>query len=329
MTTEKLLVEGALGALATDADGNVRRDHGTPRRGRRKFPWYAYLALLPLAVVLGLFQYYPAVSGMFYSLWNWNPAGNSVFIGFGNYSKMLGDVIWWRSFGNLGLIFAFSVVSWVIPLFAAELLIRLKNLRAQFAFRTLLIVPMAFPGVVTALLWSFMYDPNSGAINKALDAVGLHFLTQNWVGNPHIALWALVFIGFPFIAGLPFLIFYSSLMNIPPELFEAATLDGAGAVKRFWTIDLPLMATQAKLLLFLGVVGTLQYGFMAYIVTSGGPDNATMVPVLRMLNVAYQGGDWGYASALSTTLFIITLFFSCIIVFFRRRAGAPTDAAGM
>ncbi len=306
-------------------------DEVKPRReGRRRtFPWFAYVALLPLFIVLGLFQYYPALSGVFFSFWDWKPAGGSIFIGIDNYITMLGDEIWWKAFTNLGLIFVFGVASWIIPLLAAELIITLNSRRAQFVFRTLLIVPMAFPGVVTALVWSFMYHPNNGVINRALEAVGLGSLAQNWIGDPDLALWALLFIGFPFIAGLPFLIIYSSLQNISREIFEAAELDGVGRIRRFWSIDLPLMATQVKLLLFLGVVGTLQYGFLAYIVTSGGPDNSTMVPILRMLNVAYQAGDWGYAAALSTTLFVITLVFSCVIVFFRRKSSTIHDAKGM
>lgn len=296
-------------------------------RGRR-VSWLVYVALLPLAVVLALFQYYPALNGIFRSFWDWNPGLESSFVGLDNYAKMMDDGIWWQSFKNLGFIFVFGVVSWVIPVVAAELLISLRGQRAQFVFRTLLIVPMAFPGVVTALVWSFMYHPNNGVINKALVAVGLEGWTQNWVGDPSFALVSLLFIGFPFVAGLPFLIFYSTLQNIPREIFEAAAIDGVSRLRRFGSIDLPLMARQVKLLFFLAVIGTLQYGFMAYIVTSGGPDNATMVPVLRMLNVAFQGQDWGYAAALSTTLFVFTLVLSAVVVFVRR-GDSSTNVRGM
>lgn len=303
-------------------------DPEPPRARRRSIPWFVYVALLPLATVLALFQYYPALSGIFRSFWDWNPGLESTFVGLDNFATMMDDEIWWRSFKNLGYIFVFGVVSWIIPIIAAELLITLRSDRAQFVFRTLLIIPMAFPGVVTALVWSFMYHPNNGVINKALTAIGLEDLAQNWVGDPSFALWSLLFIGFPFIAGLPFLIFYSTLRNIPREIFEAAALDGVSRVRRFWSIDLPLMARQVKLLVFLAVIGTLQYGFMAYIVTSGGPDNSTMVPVLRMLNVAFQGQDWGYAAALSTTLFVFTLVLSGLVVFVRRR-DSSTNVRGM
>ncbi|MBF4563986.1 carbohydrate ABC transporter permease [Plantibacter sp. VKM Ac-2876] len=296
-----------------------------PKRARAAI----YLALVPLLVIIGLFAYYPAASGVFWSFFDWNPASQSFFTGVEHYLAMFNDEIWWTSFRNLGIIFLFGIVAWVLPLIAAELLITLRSPRWQFVTRTLLILPMAFPGVVTALIWGFLYEPNQGVINRFLEAIGLGDLAHNWTGMPDTALLALLFVGFPFIAGLPFLIFYASLQNIPPAVLEAAQLDGVGRLRRFWSIDLPLMASQVRLLLFLAVVAALQYGFVAYVLTSGGPDNATMVPVLRMINVAFAGSDWGYAAALSTTLFVITLVLSSVVVFSGRRESAHTDGGSM
>ncbi|GGM64346.1 carbohydrate ABC transporter permease [Microbacterium saperdae] len=300
-------------------------------RRRRRSPRHlgVYLALAPLLITVLAFAVYPVVSGMFWSLFHWRPALDSEFIGMDNYQTMLGDSIWWLSFRNLVIIFVFGVVAWILPLLAAELLITIRSERWQYALRTLLILPMAFPGVVTALIWGFLYQPNSGVFNTILRQLGLGELAQNWTGDPDTALVALLFVGFPFIAGLPFLIFYSSLRNIPREVLEAAQLDGAGRIVRFFRIDLPLMATQMRLLVFLAIVSSLQYGFIAYVLTAGGPDNATMVPVLRMINVAFSGGDWGYAAALSTTLFLITLAVSGIAAVLGRRATADKNGGAM
>ncbi|GAA0431875.1 sugar ABC transporter permease [Leifsonia naganoensis] len=300
--------------------------HPSPRRRRRRIPVGVYLALVPVFALLGMFQFYPAISGIWYSFWNWIPSGGSTFIGFDNYVAMFSDGVWWDSFKNLGIIFVFGVVMWIFPLLAAELLISLRGQRASFVYRTLLIIPMAFPGVVTALVWQFFYDPNNGVFNAALTAIGLGDFTQNWTGSPNTALLSLLFVGFPFIAGLPFLLMYSSLQNIPREIFEAASLDGVSRLRRIWTFDLPLMASQVRVLLFFAVVGTLQYGFTAYILTNGGPDNATQVPILRVLNQAFQAQKWGYAAALSTTLFAITLVLSCIVMFVRRREATDATA---
>ena len=291
-----------------------------PRTWRRRFPWYAYAALAPLFATLALFAYYPAASGIWHSFYEWRPGFDSPFVGLANYATMLEDDLWWKSFGNLGFIFVFGVtVAWAIPLLAAELIISLDSKRAQFLFRTLLIAPMAFPGVVTVLLWAAMYEPNNGVINRVLRSMGLGVLAQNWVGDPQFALLSLLFIGFPFVAGLPFLVFLTTLQNVSTEVFEAAALDGCGRLRRLVAIDLPLMASQLKLLVFLATIGVLQYGFAAYLLTGGGPDNATQVPVLRMLGVAFQGSDWGYAATLSTTLFVMTILLSVVIVYVRRK----------
>lgn len=326
--------QGAVGEVVTAAvehRGGSQGRGGQPspegrtgrRRRRTRFPWYAYLALAPLFVTLGVFAYYPAASGIWHSFYEWRPGFDSPFVGLGNYATMMADDLWWKSFRNLGFIFVFGVtIAWALPLLAAELIISLDSKRAQFTFRTLLIAPMAFPGVVTVLLWAAMYEPGNGVINRVLRGVGLGFLAQNWVGDPKYALMSLLFIGFPFVAGLPFLVFLTTLQNVSAEIFEAAELDGCGRLRRLVAIDLPLMAGQLKLLVFLATIGVLQYGFAAYLLTGGGPDNATQVPVLRMLGVAFQGSQWGYAAALSTTLFAMTIALSVVIVFVRRKGDA-------
>lgn len=293
---------------------------GSSRGGLRRSPWLIYLGLLPTFAVLGVLQYYPAISGVVHSFFDWRPGFSSPFVGLENYRTMFADDIWWRSFRNLGVIFAASVtLMWLFPFVAAELVISLRSERLQFLFRTLLIAPLAFPGVVTTLVWSFIYDPNNGVLNRALRAAGLEALAQNWVGDPRTALGALLMIGFPWIASLPFLVFLTTLQNIPNEVFEAAALDGASRLRRVFAIDLPLLTSQIRLLFFLATISVLQYGFAAYLVTGGGPDNATQVPVLRMIGVAFQGSDWGYATTLSTALFVITLVLSGVVMAIRKR----------
>ncbi|MFF8504382.1 carbohydrate ABC transporter permease [Streptomyces anulatus] len=299
---------------------------GEVRRGRR-FPWFVYVGLLPLFVLLGLLAYYPAFSGVYHSFFDWRPGFDSPFVGLDNYRTMFADDLWWDSFKNLGYIFVVSVtVMWLLPLLAAELVISLRSERLQFFFRTVLIVPLAFPGVVTVLVWSFIFDPNDGMLNQALNAIGLDSLAHNWVGDPATALPSLLVIGFPWVASLPFLVFLTALQNIPKEVLEAASLDGCGRLRRVVSIDLPLMAAQMKLLFFLATISVLQFGFAAYLVTGGGPDNATQVPVLRMIGVAFEGSDWGYAATLSTTLFVITALLSGVLMLVRRKGNSDVRA---
>lgn len=289
---------------------------------RRRIPWVPYLVLAPSLILIGLFGYYPGLSGVFWSFFDWRPGFESEFIGADNYRRMLNDDVWIESFKNLAVIFLASVtVMWALPLLAAELVISLKSQRLQFIFRTLLIIPMAFPGVVVVLLWGFIYDPNTGVLNEFLSLVGLENLQGNWLGDPSTALAALILVGVPWIASLPFLIFLTGLQNIPREIFEASEIDGTNRIQRFFLIDFPLLLTQFRLLLFLAVVQVLQFGFSAFLLTSGGPDNATMVPVIRALRMAFGQGQWGYAAALSSTLFLIIFVLSFVSLTAGRKRG--------
>jgi len=304
----------------------VRAEQPEILRRRRRIPWGVYLALVPALGLLGFFGYYPGISGLVHSLTNWEPGFSSPFVGLANYRAMWHDSLWWDSFVHLGIIFVVAVTAmWVIPLAAAELLITLSRPRWRLFFRYLLIVPLAFSPVIQVLTWQLIYDPNVGVLNEFLGKVGLTALENNWLGDPNTALWALIFINFPWIAGLPFLIFSIGLQNIPGEIFDAAAIDGAGRWKRFLAIDLPLLLRQVKLLFFLAVVFVLQYGFAPYIATQGGPDNATTVPVLRIVGVAFDAGEWGYAAALSTTLLLIMMLMSGLTLLAGRRR-APRGA---
>jgi raffinose/stachyose/melibiose transport system permease protein len=304
----------------------IGETEAAPRRRRKKVAWWAYAVLAPSIILLAVFGYYPGLSAMFFSFFDWRPAFESEFIGFENYQRMFTDPVWLKSFQNLALIFVASVTAmWIFPLLAAELVISLRSPRLQFFFRTLLIIPMAFPGVVTVLLWGFIYDPNNGVLNELLSAIGLEALRGNWLGDPTTALAALIFVQFPWIASLPFLIFLTGLQNIPQEVLEAASVDGANRWHRFLHIDLPLLFGQIRLLFFLAIVQVLQFGFSAYLLTGGGPDNATMVPVIYALNQAFGGSDWGYAAALSTALFVLILGLSVAALFIRRSEKGNVD----
>ncbi|MGW4799575.1 carbohydrate ABC transporter permease [Nonomuraea sp. NPDC004297] len=257
---------------------------------------------------------------MVHSFFEWRPGFASPFVGLENYRTMLGDDLWWASFRNIGIIFLWAVtLMWVFPLLAAELVMSLSSERLRFVFRTLLILPLAFPAVVNVLLWQFMYDPRDGVINSLLRAVGLDGLAGNWIGDPSTALVALMTIGFPWVASLPFLVFLSALQNVPVEIYQAAEVDGAGRLRRFWSIDLPMMFRDVKLLFVLAVISVLQYGMQAHIMTGGGPDNATQVPVLRMLDAAFLDTSWGYAATLGTVLFAMTLVVSVVALLAGRK----------
>jgi len=322
------LVKSAHDYLDQREDVPVHPVGSKPRRKRRNGPraWRLYLVLLPVFSLLALTHYYPAISGIYHSFYHWRPGYSSPFAGLSHLRDMLKDTLWWQSFEHISEIFAWGVtLGWIFPLIAAELIITLRSQKLRFVFRTLLIVPFAFPLVVRLLIWDFMYDPNTGLINTILGDLGLKSLEQNWLGNPHTALISLLFINFPWVASLPFLIFLAALQNIPTSIFEAAQLDGAGRLRRLWSIDLPLLGRQFKLLIVLAIIEVLQYGVASQILTAGGPNYATNVPVLAAINAAFNEDRWGYGATLGSVLFLIILILSSITLLIRRRQPKPGE----
>ncbi|GCE21864.1 carbohydrate ABC transporter permease [Dictyobacter kobayashii] len=303
--------------------GPVLKKGRLGRQFRGRISWKFYVPLLPLFAVLGLFSYYPALSGLYHAFFDWRPGFDSPFIGFQNFAALPSDSVFIHSFTNIIQFFIFGVtLAWIVPLFAAELVLAHSSKRWQFIFRTLLIVPIAFPMVVVFYLWGFMYEPNIGMINTMLHAIGLSSLERNWLGDPNIALYSLMFLGFPWIASTPFLLFLAGLQSIPTEIFDAASIDGASWFTRIIRIDIPLISGQFRLLFVLAIINYVQFAIPMALLTNGGPAYSTMTPALYMINQAFYDGNWGYAAALSSVLFIITALFSVISLRTRKQAVA-------
>jgi len=273
----------------------------------------AYLLLAPLFLALGVFVYYPPLSALYHAFFDWNPAGTSTFVGLANFQGMLSDNVLLASFWNMARLLVFSVVVGVtIPLIVAEMIYAVRHGAVQYAYRVLFLIPVVAPLVVVLLLWKFIYDPNVGLLNDVLGAVGLGSLQHAWLGEFGTALYALMFIGFPFVSGTSVLIYLAGLMNISGEVMEAAALDGATGLRRILRIDIPLLLGQIKLFIVLGILGVVQGYQTPLILTQGGPGWATEMPGLRMYQVAFEGSRFGYASAIGFVLFLIVLVLTII-----------------
>ena len=296
--------------------------------------WPLYLALMPTMSLILVFAYWPTLNGLIQSLYNSTATDTQVFVGLNNYRDLAQDTVFWKSFGNAVWYFVFGItVGWVMPFIAAELLISLSNSRLQYAFRTLLILPMAFPAAVFGFIWSFMYDPNDGVINTLLRNVGLEGLVQNWLGNPSTALGSLMVIGLPVTllsagAGLPFLLFLVGLQNIPQEIYDAAAIDGCSRWRRVFAIDLPLLGSQFSLLLMLALIGFTQAGSITLLLaTNGGPAFATTTPLTWLIQSGISAGNFGYGSAMGAVLFAVAVTLSAAYLLFLRYTNRSADAA--
>jgi len=189
------------------------------------------------------------------------------------------------------------------------------------------VIPMIVPGLVTLFIWKFFFDPTSGLLNAFLDATHLksvlieldrEVLHWNvfaegipipWLGDPKLIVPSLILWGFPWIGAVGVLIYLAGLQSIGTEVYEAAEIDGASSLDKFWYVELPLILTQVRINLVLLVIGTLQgFGLQFLLLgNSGGAGQAGMVPGLWMFNKAFIAGEFGYACAIGMLLFVFIL----------------------
>ena len=164
-----------------------------------KKTWHLYLFLLPTFAFIIIFRYYPAGSAIYHAFTRWNGAGIVTWVGLGNFEAMLADIIFIASLKNIGIILIAALIKVLIfPLAAAELIFNLKNVRAQYWFRLLLIISLVVPGIVNTLIWRFIMGPRPfGILNAFLEIVGLEHLQHAWLAEPKIALYSVLFVGFP------------------------------------------------------------------------------------------------------------------------------------
>ncbi len=288
----------------------------TKKKGLGQRIWkskYCYLVILPTFLLLLLFNYYPAGSALYHSFFSWNGANIKQFLGMDNFVNLMKDPTFWLSMANMAkLTVASIIINLTFPLLAAALIFHLRALRLAYFYRVLFVIPLVVPAVVTLMIWKFIYSPNIGLLNQFLEAVGLGAVARPWLGDFKLALYSIIFIGFPWIAGIGTLIYLAGFQAIPVELFDAAAIDGAGVWGRFWKVEIPLIASQIKLLVILTMIGSFQGFSTILIMTNGGPGTTTMVPGLYLYRNAMYYNKMGYACALGTVIFIITLVLTYI-----------------
>lgn len=282
------------------------------KRKVRKKEYYG-LVWIGLAILFMLiFSVYPAISALLHSFTEWN-LKESTFIGFNNFTRLFTDTILWKSTGNLVvLITTGMLLGNLAAIILAELIHNLKKKRVASFYRFVFILPALVPGIVIMLLWTkIVFNPSeSGLMNTILSFFSIDAL--GWYYDEKISLLSMILTGFPWMGGTSFLIYLAGLNNISEEVYEAAALDGASIFKRILYIDLPLIKSQIKYFVVLGVIGGMQSFDMQLMFTSGGPNYSTTVPGYYMYETAFFGGDFGYASSIGLVLFVVTLIITII-----------------
>ncbi|MEC3655354.1 sugar ABC transporter permease [Bacillus siamensis] len=270
-----------------------------------------YLFLVPALVFL-LFVYIPIFENVFLSLFQWSSfSPEKTFIGLKNYVELFHDPVFYQALSNNVLYAVISIVCQVFGglILAAVLEDKLVRKWSPF-FRTVFFLPVVISMTVIALLFDFIYNPETGLLNQLLQAAGLDQLTRAWLGEDSTAMLSVIFVSQWQSVGYIAMLYIVSIQKIPDELYEAARLDGAGKIQQFFHITVP----QTKEMSFVAVVMTLTGAFTVfnepYILTGGGPGNASEVLSTFLYKSAFTKDMMGYASAIATVVLIITLVLS-------------------
>lgn len=266
----------------------------------------AYIFLAPALIYFSVFFFYPIVSEFFISLQN-DRTGE--FVGLQNYIQAFQDPRAINSF-KVTILFALGVVilNIVIGLVLALLLDR--PFRGRVVFRTIFMVPYISSSVIVGLMWHAILDPLTGILNNVLVKFGLP--GQNWLTNTTWSLPTIIGITVWQTSGYTMLLFLAGLQNIPEAYYDSAQVDGAGKFARFLHITLPLLFPTTLFVSIIGIINSLQAFAQAYIITQGGPANATNFYVFNVFNVAFTDNTIAYASALTFLLFLTILVFTLI-----------------
>jgi raffinose/stachyose/melibiose transport system permease protein len=284
--------------------------------------WRSMVWILPGAALLVVFVYYPVVENIRLSFYSWSAfAPNPVFVGLENYQAAIEDSVFWRAlFDNI----AYAVVSLVfqvgLALVLAAVLEEYVRQRLRGWLRTIYFIPATMSITVAGILFSFIYNPQIGLLNRLLDAIGLDSWKHAWLGEQTTAIWSIIAMSQWQSIGYTAVLFVVAIQSIPREYHEAARMDGAGPVRAFFTITVPMVREMTTLLVILTISGAFLVFNEVMVMTAGGPDNSSQVLGTLLYRSAFFEDDMGYAATIATVIFVITFSIAALqIVVSRRR----------
>jgi raffinose/stachyose/melibiose transport system permease protein len=282
------------------AAGGVRR----PIRRARGEALAPYLYILPAFVMFGVFLLAPFAHTIWLSFFEWDGVTIGTWVGLGNYADLLEDPVVKSGFLHvLVLVFFMAVLPITIGLFLAATLTRAR-VRGMTTFRTLIFLPQVVSIVAVAVIWRWILT-DIGPLNEVLGAVGLGGLERAWLGDYTWALPAIGIVGTWILTGLCMVLFLAGLQQIPGSLYDAARVDGAGAIREFFSVTLPGLRGVIAVTTTITVVWALRSFDLVFVMTRGGPGTSTQVPGIQIYQRAFQNGQVGSACAIAVVLSII------------------------
>jgi raffinose/stachyose/melibiose transport system permease protein len=268
--------------------------------------------LAPALLLLAVFLLYPLAETFRLSLLDWNGLGsNSRFVGLDNWATLAQDANFWRALRNNLLLGLLSVLV-QLPIALALAVMLDKASRGSRVLKILYFMPLLFSSVALGVIFKNLLDPNFGAINSALSAIGLEALAVDWLGDTRYALASVIAVvcwqNVPFYM----ILFLAGLASFSPDLHAAAKLDGASDWTIFWSIKLPHLQGTMRAGAMLAVIGSLRYFDLIFVMTGGGPDGASEVMATYMYKTVFASFSLGYGSTVAAAMFLIVMLIATL-----------------
>jgi raffinose/stachyose/melibiose transport system permease protein len=295
-------------------------------RARTPHPRNTYvLYLIPGALAFLAVIVVPLAMNLYCSFTSWQGVGAPAWTGLDNYRALMKDSQFWASFRHsLSMVLAMAVIPTAIGLVLAAALFDFvaKHFGTKLAsvLRSCFYLPQVLPITVAGIVWSWILAPDNGSLNDLLKSVGLGSLQQDWLGDPKFALYSVMAVMVWVQLGFPVVIFMAGLQRIDPALQEAAELDGASWWQRFWHVTLPQLRPEIHVVMLWCTIAALKVFGAVYVLTKGGPADATNVPSYFSFATFFEKTQIGYGSAIATVMTLIILALAMVGLRFQTRA---------
>ena len=273
--------------------------------------------IMPALLGTLIFIIIPVIGSFGISLTEWNLISPPKFIGVANYTKLLSDPLFYDVLLTT-CIYAIAVVIFSITLPIILAVALNEKIKGLTLFRTAYFLPVITPMIVAAIVWSWIFDPSNGILNFILNVIGIHN-PPLWLFDKHWALIAIIIVSVWKNLGYNMVIFLAGLQGIPDSLYEAAEIDGAGPIKKLYHITIPMLTPTIFFVCVMSTISAFQVFDLIYLMSGGGPENATMVIVYWLFKNAFEFFKIGYASSIAYVLFIIILILTLVQWKLRKR----------
>lgn len=292
----------------------MKKRQNRPKKAQPLPVLFICISVLPAVILTLMFTIWPTVQALYLSFTNATSLGlNNKFVALDNYIYMFHDKSFIQALKNTAKLMA---VVPVITIFCSLVLAFVLNqckLKEMVLYRTLFYFPNIVSLTVVGIIWSFVFHPNVGIINKILGAVGLESLQRSWLGDSKTALWCIAFTLLWQAAGYYMVMHIAAMDGISPEIYESATLDGASAWRKLVSITMPLMKDIIGITFVLALSGTINLSFvLSQVMTGGGPNGASSVLLQYMYTQGFVNGNFGYAMAITVFTLAISVALSML-----------------